>query len=161
MQSYPNKPDIRQHLRQFYFDGQAPPTVIYTKPQGKESCDFPERVVPLGDRSSSPSGVVTGLVPRACTCRKPARSLQGRPTVGRLFEACAGRGIRWLCLPAVALFCGLCLPACHFACHAHCPSQRLPPSSLLAPVHSFSLHCALPRFIPCAPGSPLLGPAVC
>ena len=29
---------------------------------------------PLCDRPSSPSGVVTGLVPRACTCRKPARS---------------------------------------------------------------------------------------
>ena len=29
---------------------------------------------PLGDRPLSPSGVVTELVPRACTCRKPARS---------------------------------------------------------------------------------------
>ena len=75
---------------------------------------------------------------------------------GRLcFEACAGRRVRWLCLPAVALFSRLCLPAvlcsaglfaCRaiFACHAHCPQQFAPvqllcPRSIsfcFAPVHS-------------------------
>ena len=30
-----------------------------------------------------------------------------------------------------------CLPTCHFACHAHCPSTSCPHSSLLCPVHPF------------------------
>ena len=70
--------------------------------------------------------------------------LAARPAIcGCVFEACAGWRVRRLCLPAV-LFCGLCLPACHFACHAHCPHQFLPPFisscfissfALLAPVH--------------------------
>ena len=39
----PNKPDTRQHLKQFYFTGQAPPTVIYTETpkKMKRSRDFP------------------------------------------------------------------------------------------------------------------------
>ena len=66
----PNKHDTRQHLQQFYFKGVA--TSLW-------------RVVPLGDRSLSPSGVITELVPRACTCREPARSdgvvVKGRRSV--------------------------------------------------------------------------------
>jgi len=61
----PNKPDTRQHLKRFYFTGQAPPTVIYTETpkKKKRSRDFPERVVQpcaLDLDSEPPSGVVTG-----------------------------------------------------------------------------------------------------
>ena len=47
---------------------QAPPTVIYTKPNEKKLGVATSlwRVVPLGDRPSSPSGV--GHWARACTC---------------------------------------------------------------------------------------------
>ena len=43
------------------------------------------------------------------------------------FEACAGRIVRRLCLPAAALFCGLCLPAAFAMPTAHI--------NVLAPVH--------------------------
>ena len=59
------------------------------------------------------------------------------------FEACAGRRVRRLCPPAVALFCGLCaclsLPAMPTARSSSCPVQ--------------SFCFALPRSCPCAPGS--------
>ena len=73
------------------------------------------------------------------------------------------------CVRLQYLFSRLCLPACHFACHAHCPSQRsCPHSSLLCP-RPFRFIVLCPRSIPCAPGSPLSragdffqsGPAVC
>ena len=38
-------------------------------------------------------------------------SLRGRSSVAVCFEACAGRRIRWLCLPAVPCSAGFCLPA--------------------------------------------------
>ena len=100
--------------------------------------------------------------------RHPAAAvflLRSWPTVGRLFEACAGRRIRWLCPPAVACSAGgvpaftLCLPS-------PLPSSTfLPPFKLFCPVHL--LPCALPPFIAmCARitvvrASSLLGPAVC
>ena len=65
----------------------------------KRSRDFPERVVPLGDRSSSPSGVVTELVPRACTCRKPARSDGVEVNGGRSVPSAQSRD-RGLIVPA-------------------------------------------------------------
>ena len=66
------------------------------------------------------------------------------------FEACAGRRIRWLWLPAVALFCGLC------ACRVHSLPAMPTAHQHLAPVQ-FALPrplCfACPRSLPCAPGS--------
>ena len=108
----------------------------------------------------------TALPPSTCTarreagqlCLRPLFLLRGRPPAGCLFlEACAGRRICRLCLPAVPCSAG-CVPV---HCHAHCPQQ-------FAPVH-FLLLCivlCLPSVIPCAPGSSfrassLLGPAVC
>ena len=70
-------------------------------------------------------------------------SLRGRPTVGRLFfEACAGRRVRRLCLPAAVLFCRLLfachpLPAMPTALH-----QFLPPFKFaLPPFCSFCFVC--------------------
>ena len=86
-----------------------------------------------------------------CTARgRPTSSaavvlLRGRPTAGCCFiEACAGQIICRLCLPATALFCGLCvclLPILPLPCPL--PLSSFAPFSLLCP------HL----FIPCAPGS--------
>ena len=90
------------------------------------------------------------LPPLTCTVRQEAGQLCGQLLLcceaGQLLavccEACAGRRVRRLCLPAAVLFCRLC--ACSpLPCHAHCPSH-------LAHVQ-FVLLC--PLFIPCAPGS--------
>ena len=54
---------------------------------------------PLGDRPSSPPGVVTELVPRACTCRKPARS-GGVEENGRCSVPSAQSRDRGLIVPA-------------------------------------------------------------
>ena len=82
----------------------------------------------------------TALPPSACTARREAGRhrlrllflLRGRPTAGCCFEACAGRRVRRLCLPAVPCSAG-CVPVHPLPCHAHCPSQRLPPFILLCP----------------------------
>ena len=94
----------------------------------------------------------TALPPLTCTVRQGKDDicgccvllLRGQPSAGCVFEACAGRRIRWLCPPAVACSAGcfVCLPL--FACHAHCPHQFLPPFIALCPL-----------FLPCAPGSSL------
>ena len=102
----------------------------------------------------------TALPPSTSTARREAGQLCGQLLLcceaGQLlavvFEACAGRRVRRLCLPAAAWFCRLCLPALFcglcacspLPCHAHCPSHHF------APV-LFILLC--PLFIPCAPGS--------
>ena len=106
------------------------------------------------------SAITIALPPPTCTARREAGPrrlaavvlLRGRPSGGRcFFEACAGRRVRRLCPPAVALFSGLC--ACSpLPCQAHCP-QRSSPRSV------FVLHC--PLFIPCAPGSSCLQATSC
>ena len=111
------------------------------------------------------------LPPPTCTARREAGrrwsaavvSLRGRPSVAVCFEACAGRRIRWLCLPAVALFCGLC--AC---CH---PLPAMPTALLnvLAPVqllcpHSFALFATFIAMCARIDSSTVCfqsGPAVC
>ena len=78
------------------------------------------------------------------------------------FEACAGRRIRRLCSPAVAVQRAVCLLACSpFACHAHCP-HHLAPIKFACPrpfhfcfivlCHLFHVHVRQDR---------RLGPAVC
>ena len=77
--------------------------------------------------------------------------LRGWPSVAVCFEACAGRRVRRLCPPAVALFCGLCA-CCHpLPAMPTALIKFLPPFSLLCPVHLLLFAC--PLFIPCAPGS--------
>ena len=62
---YPTKTDTRQHLKQFYLVGQAPPTDIYTKAKEKGSRDFPERVVHLATPPRvPPAWCPDQLVPR-------------------------------------------------------------------------------------------------
>ena len=61
---YPTKTDTRQHLKQFYLVGQAPPTDIYTKPKEKGSRDFPERVESLR-RGAPTSSCRASLAPCA------------------------------------------------------------------------------------------------
>ena len=75
MQSYPTKPDTRQHLNNTTLLDRRHPQSFTQRPKEKEKkvTSLSARR-PLCDRPLSPSGVVTGLVPRACTCRKPARS---------------------------------------------------------------------------------------
>ena len=89
--------------------------------------------------------------------------LQGRSSVAVCFEACAGRRIRWLCLPAVPCSEGCVpvhpLPAMPTALISSCPVQVC-----FAPFSHFCFVC--PCSFPCAPGSVrasslLLGPAVC
>ena len=82
----------------------------------------------------------SALPPLTCTAgRHRLRQLLFRCEAGQLvavcFEACAGRRIRWLCPPAVVLFCRLCF-ACLaiFACHAHCPHRSCPRSFCFAPL---------------------------
>ena len=68
--------------------------------------------------------------------------LRGRPTVAVVSSRPVPGRSSAGCLPAAALFCGLC--ACSpLPRHTHCPSQQF------APVQ-FAL---LPLFSPCAPGS--------
>ena len=105
----------------------------------------------------------TALPPPTCTMRGrtssaavvfAARPANCGPGVLRPVPDGASAG----CVACRALFSRLCLPACHFACHAHCPSHHLPP---------FSLLCALPRSFLLCPCSihvrqdRRLGPAVC
>ena len=75
MQSYPTKPDTRQHLNNTTLLDRRHPQSFTQRPKEKEKkvTSLSARR-PLCDRPLSPSGVVTGLVPRACTCRKPALS---------------------------------------------------------------------------------------
>ena len=56
------------------------------------------------------------------------------------------------CVRLQYLFSRLCLPACHFACHAHCPHQHLAPIQQFAFPVQFILLLA-PCSCPCAPGS--------
>ena len=85
----------------------------------------------------------TVLPPLTCTARREAGQhrqqllflLQGRPTAGCCFEACAGRRVRRLCPPAVAGSAGCVLPAANFAMSCPLPSTFLPPFILLCPVH--------------------------
>ena len=68
--------------------------------------------------------------------------------------ACAGRRVRRLCPPAVALFCGLC--AClPLPCHAHCPSHRCPVQFCFAhpPVHSMCARIVASSCKDCPVGS--------
>ena len=79
-----------------------------------------------------------------------------RPVPGGESAGCVR--LQWLVLRAVCLPAAI-LPAMRTTLLNICPRSFA--SSLLAPIH-----CALPRFIPCAPGSSvrassLLGPAVC
>ena len=74
---YPTKTDTRQHLKQFYLVGQAPPTDIYTKPKEKGSRDFPARVVHLATAASSPSGVVPRPARAARLSRRTPDSSDG------------------------------------------------------------------------------------
>ena len=108
----------------------------------------------------------TVLPPFTCTARgQPTSSaavvLAARPAnCGPFgcFEACAGRRIRWLCLPAVLVLRAVCaclsLPAMPTALNSSCPR-----SILLAPVHFAPLcfapvHCHVRQ-------DRRLGPAVC
>ena len=114
----------------------------------------------------------TALPPLTCTAGRHRLLqllilLQGRPTVGRSFVVRpepGGESAGCVCLQC--LFCGLCLPAAIFACHAHCPHQHLAPVQFALPPSS-SLCLLAPCSFPCAPGSPfvrassLSGPAVC
>ena len=98
---------------------------------------------------SAPAFMVAGttvLPPRTCTARGQLHLrhqllfvLRGRPSVAVCFEACAGRRVRRLCLPAV-LFCRLCvLPA------ATLPAMPTALHRVLAPVQ----HFACPRSSSC------------
>ena len=111
----------------------------------------------------------TALLPLTCTARgRRHLRLFVCCEAGQLwavcFEACAGRRVRWLCLPAVPVLQAVCLLPL-FTCHAHCPHQFLPPFKFaLPPSIHFCFVC--PCSMPCAPGSSvrassLLGPAVC
>ena len=82
--------------------------------------------------------------------------LRGRPSVAVCFEACAGRRIRRLCLPAVPVLQAVfCLP-CHLCLPCPLPfSTFLPPFKFALPR---SVHFALPLFSPCAPGSSCVEP---
>ena len=93
----------------------------------------------------------TALPPSTCTARRGA----GRHRLRLLFrceashllavvvEACAGRRVRRLCLPAVLVLQAL------FACCQFC---HVMPTALLTFLPPFCSFC-LPLFIPCAPGS--------
>ena len=103
------------------------------------------------------SASTLALPPSTCTARQEAGRHHLRPLfcceAGQLLalcsvEACAGRRVRRLCLPAAALFCGLCVrlhwlvqqAVCLLAFAMPCPlpiSTFLPPFSFaLPPVHS-------------------------
>ena len=117
----------------------------------------------------------TALPPLTCTAKGRRHLaavvlLRGRPSVAVCFEACAGRRVFRLCLPAVPcsagfLFacCHLCLP-CPLPFSTSCPRSFaqvcLPPFSLLCPVQFI---CFV--FFPCSfhvrQDHRLLGPAVC
>ena len=108
----------------------------------------------------------TVLPPLTCTARgrRHLRQLlfllRSRPSVGRSLVVRpepGGESAGCVCLQCCSA--GCVLPACHFACHAHCPSQHLAPVQFacprpvpfcfVCPVHSM---CA--RIV-------VLGPAVC
>ena len=113
----------------------------------------------------------TALPPLTCTEGKPShRQLLFRCETGHLwavrFEACAGRRVRRLCLPAVPVLQAFVLPALPIlpamptALLNSCPRPvSFAPVKFACP-RSFALFA--PCSLPCAPGSSsVLGPAVC
>ena len=78
-----------------------------------------------------------------CFCRQA-----GQLWTVCFFKACAGRRIRWMCLPAVPVQQALCVPVFIFCLPCPLPSSVLAPvqcsSSCFAP---FSLLCACHLFI--------------
>ena len=108
------------------------------------------------------SASTTALPPSTCTARREAGQLCGQLLLcceaGQLlavvvFEACAGRRVRRLCLPAVPCSAGFLFACCQFCLPCPLPFiSSCPRSSLLCP-RSFHFCCACPRSCPCAPGS--------
>ena len=93
---YPTKTDTRQHLKQFYLVGQAPPTDIYTKPKEKGSRNFPERVVHLATAPRVPPAWCPGqLVARVSRAVRPTvrTGFLGEPFELRRYLGADGVGI--------------------------------------------------------------------
>ena len=115
------------------------------------------------------SANISALPPPTCTARREAGQLCGQLCfcceAGQLLAVVLrpepdGESAGCVCLQlpcsAGCVPACLCLP-CPLPFISSCPRSVF--IKLLCPVHL--LHCALPLFMPCAPGSPLLGPAVC